>query len=294
MHFLDPTNDFAFRRIFGNEKKPAILISFLNSILHLYDDKAIEHITILNPYQVPRIKDSKETILDVRCQDGEGAEYIVEMQVLNKAFFDKRVLLYVSKAYANQLDSGEQYGELVPVTFLGILNFNFTEKEHYISTHIIHEVETNEHIFRDFQFTLAELPKFEKAEDELKTIEDKWLYFLKHAKELNAVPDNMQEQVIQDAFEIANQANWNKQELETYGKQGILIEDQIQQVQYGKQEGREEGLTEGREEGREEGLTEGRKERNMEIAKNLLAKGIGSDLIAEVTELSITDIEKIK
>jgi len=290
MHFLDPTNDFIFKRIFGNEKKPAILISFLNSILHCHDDKAIEHITILNPYQAPRIKGSKETILDVRCQDGQGSEYIVEMQVLKEAFFDKRVLLYASRAYANQLGSGEWYDKLVPVTFLGILNFNFTKKKHYTSTHKIHEVETNEHIFRDFQFTLAELPKFKKAENELQTIEDKWLYFLKHAKKLDAVPHNMQGSVIQDAFEIANQANWSREELETYDKHAMFAEQQIQQVRHGEQQGYERGDKAGHKRGRKEG----REQRNIEIAKNLLAKGMGSDLIAEITELSIADIEEIK
>ena len=81
MHFLDPINDYAFKRIFGDDKNPAILISFLNSILHLEAEKTIEHISIPNPNQVPRIMGIKDTALDVRCRDQSGAEYIVEMQV---------------------------------------------------------------------------------------------------------------------------------------------------------------------------------------------------------------------
>jgi len=209
MNFLDPTNDFAFVRIFGNKKDPAILISFLNSILHLRDDKAIEHITILNPYQASRIKGGKNTILDIRCQDGEGAKYIVEMQVLKGEFFDKQILFHAFTAYIDQLGDSLQHRELIPVISLSISNFNFSENKHYISTHIIHNEKTKEQIWTDLQFKFVELPKFNKTEDELKTTEDKWLYFLKHAKELNAVPGNIKEPAIREAFEIANQANWN-------------------------------------------------------------------------------------
>ncbi len=286
MHFLDPTNDYAFRRIFGNEKKPNILISFLNSILHLRGERVIQQVSLANPSQVPHIKDIKETVLDVRCQDESGAEYIVEMQVLNQKYFDKRVLYYASKTYANQLDSGTQYTELVPVTFLGILNFNFTENSHYISTHTIHDVETKEHILTDFRFTFAELSKFKKAAHELVAVEDKWLYFLKHATELNAIPEIIQEQAIKDAFRIANQANWTKRELEVYDKRNMMIEDEIQRIRYGEEQGEKKGRKEGRE--------EGRKQRNIEVAKNLLTEGHDLALIAKVTELSIAEIEKIK
>ena len=114
------------------KKKKGILISFLNSILRLEDEKTISDVMLLNPNQAPQIKDAKETILDVRCHDQSGANYIVEMQVLSQPFFDKRVLYYVSKAYGNQLDKGESYYQLSPVIFLGILNFNFTQSSGYI------------------------------------------------------------------------------------------------------------------------------------------------------------------
>jgi hypothetical protein len=37
MTFADPTNDIAFKKIFGDEKKKYILISFLNAILDFKD-----------------------------------------------------------------------------------------------------------------------------------------------------------------------------------------------------------------------------------------------------------------
>ncbi|MBF0336287.1 MAG: PD-(D/E)XK nuclease family transposase [Nitrospirae bacterium] len=62
MKFVDVRNDVAFKKIFGNENKKGILISFLNSVLDLNGDRAIDDITILNPYQAPDITTLKESI----------------------------------------------------------------------------------------------------------------------------------------------------------------------------------------------------------------------------------------
>ena len=53
--FVDVKNDVAFRKIFGNEKKTQILISFLNAALKLEGDWSIKEVAIANPYQFPRI-----------------------------------------------------------------------------------------------------------------------------------------------------------------------------------------------------------------------------------------------
>jgi hypothetical protein len=65
--FVDPRNDVAFRKIFGDENKKEILISFLNNILEFSGTvKEIMDITIQNPYQVPKLKVLK---MDIFCQE---------------------------------------------------------------------------------------------------------------------------------------------------------------------------------------------------------------------------------
>ena len=44
MKFVDVKNDLAFRKIFGNEKKTQILISFLNAALKLEGDSRIKEV----------------------------------------------------------------------------------------------------------------------------------------------------------------------------------------------------------------------------------------------------------
>ncbi len=67
MRFADPKNDMAFKKIFGDETKKEILISFLNSVLDFKDDQAIAQVSLANPYQVPKIPELKETILDINA-----------------------------------------------------------------------------------------------------------------------------------------------------------------------------------------------------------------------------------
>ena len=101
MIFINPKTDFAFKKIFGSEKSHGVLISFLNGIL--YGGRSIiEDLTILNPYQAPRIRGVKDTYLDVKAKLHSGETVIIEMQVLNVEGFEKRILYNATKSYAMQ------------------------------------------------------------------------------------------------------------------------------------------------------------------------------------------------
>jgi len=59
----------------------------------------------------------------------------------------------------------------------------------------------------DLRLVFAELPKFNKTEDELEHDLDRWFYFLKSASSLEAVPKSLDaDAAIQHAFSIANKA----------------------------------------------------------------------------------------
>ncbi|HRF57610.1 MAG TPA: Rpn family recombination-promoting nuclease/putative transposase, partial [Campylobacterales bacterium] len=107
MQFADPRNDIAFKKIFGDETKKEILISLLNAILDFQDEKTIVDLQILNPYQVPKIEELKETILDIKAKNSNGEEFIVEMQKKDLNDFAKRSLYYTSKAYVSQINKGD-------------------------------------------------------------------------------------------------------------------------------------------------------------------------------------------
>jgi predicted transposase/invertase (TIGR01784 family) len=78
MRYLDPKNDLTFKRIFGEH--PHLLKSFLNAVLPL--PQPIDTIEYLPAELVPEIPVFKNSIVDVRCVDKHGRQFIVEMQML--------------------------------------------------------------------------------------------------------------------------------------------------------------------------------------------------------------------
>ncbi|MEY4926085.1 MAG: hypothetical protein RI894_521, partial [Bacteroidota bacterium] len=122
MKFADVKNDIAFRKIFGNESRTETLISFLNAILGFEGKDRIVSVTIVNPYQLPKLRGGKVSILDVRATDQKKQQFIVEMQVAEQDGFAKRVLYYLTKSYTSQIRRADQYRKLKPAFFIGILS----------------------------------------------------------------------------------------------------------------------------------------------------------------------------
>ena len=258
MRFADPKSDIAFKKIFANENKKEILISFLNAVLGLENDRKIIDVTILNPYQAPRIEGLKETMLDVRAKDKSGVSFIVEMQVEKQEHFAKRVLYYSSKAYSSQIEVGIDYPKLNQVIFIGILNFKIFEGAHYLSRHLILNTATHKQELKDLEFNFIELAKFDKEEKELATIIEKWIYFLKNAGNLKVMPTNGADTVeLKEAYESANQFDWTKEEMDVYDYWSIREGRDLDVLNTAKKDARTEGLLEGLREGEAKGKTEG-------------------------------------
>lgn len=231
MKFVDVKNDIAFRKIFGNEQKKIILISFLNAVLGLEGEDRVADVTLLNPFQLPRIIGEKSSIIDVKAKDIKGSTFIVEMQVAEPAGFDKRVLYYTSRDYAGQINVGDEYPKLRPVYFIGVLDFNYFSGKNYLSSHLIVDEETGECVFKDMKFRFIELKKFNKKSHELESIVDKWTFFIKNADELEVMPDNVDDDGLREAYTAAAQHNWSKDEFDAYIYAGMRAQDEIGRVE---------------------------------------------------------------
>ena len=280
MKFVDPKTDIAFKKIFGNDAHKSILIEFLNEILEL--DAPIVSVTINNAYQVPRLKGLKETTLDVKATDKLKREFIVEMQVEKESAFVKRAVYYSAKSYSQQLKKAQKYHLLKPVIFLGILNFSIFEHDDVISRHLILNKKTQQHDLKDLEFNFIELPKFTKSESELETPAEKWIYFLQHADDLDRVPENTNIPALQEAYEVAAQHTWTREELDIYEAQEFKIAVNENVIQTAMMD----GIAKGREEG---ALFE-----KQTIAKGMLAEGLSIEMISKLTGLSDIEIEELK
>jgi len=282
MKFVDPRNDVAFKKIFGNEHKTEILISFLNAVLNLTGDREIQTVQILNPYQTPRIAELKHTILDIRATDKRGVTFIVEMQVENMEALKKRFTYYVAKSYVSQIERGDDYPKLNQVIFIGVLDFTLFEGEDYLTRHLILNTNTHKQELKDLEFNFIELPKFTKTEAELETNLEKWAYFIKHAGDLEVTPESADFEELRTAYEEANRFNWKKEDLEIYEYRGIKIQDARGAIQLATKKGLQKG--------RREGRREGRQAEKHAIAREMLAKGYDMAEIAEMTGLSLAEV----
>jgi predicted transposase/invertase (TIGR01784 family) len=302
MSFADVKNDVAFHKIFVNEHRTESLISFLNAILEWEDDQRIVSVTILNPFQLPKLADGKAIILDVKATDQAGRTYIVEMQVAAVEGFEKRVLYYFATSYSDQIQRGDLYRELKPVIFIGILDFIFTKNPHYLSRNQVRDVETNEQTLSDVEFNFIELPKFTKTPNELQTLADKWIYFIKNAELLNVIPDNVNDEGLESAYREANKHTWTRRELANYDYSYMREEDERARMDYAinvaSREAREEGMREGIEQGIEQGMEEGMEEgiytTQRDIARKMIASGLDTTLISTLTTLSLEQIEQLR
>jgi predicted transposase/invertase (TIGR01784 family) len=272
MKFVNPKNDIAFKKIFGNEKKKEILISFLNAVLDLKGPKEIQTIDILNPYQIPHLVDLKETSLDVRATDKRGITFIVEMQMESKSFLRQRFSFYTAKAYSSQIEKAVDYPKLKPVIFIGVFNFSEFDNEHYLSHHLTLNCETLSCDLSEMEYYFIELPKFTKTESELKTILDKWVYFIINAEDLEIVPEHAkQTHALETAYDVANRFNWKKQELEAI-EYWEMRERANQDTAFAK------------------GEKQGQQQKALETARKMLSKGYDLTEIAELTDLSSSDL----
>jgi len=278
MQFADPRTDFAFKLIFGNDKAKEVLISFLNAVLGLAGIHAIAEVTILNPYQAPKIPTLKHSFLDVKCRDHRNVEFVVEMQVQYTEGFEKRIQYNACKAYVGQIPSGADYPKLNQVVGITVVDFVlFKEFEHYLSRHEFRETFSNNCYLDEIRHYFIELPKFTKNEAALETTIEKWCYFLKHAGHLQMIPEKLNEEPFRKAFEMANRANMTKEEWEAYDAASVIMQDQRGMVTAAWKDGRAEGKKEGK----------------IEVARSMRQKGYDPKMIAELTGLSMKEIEEL-
>jgi len=273
MKFVDIKNDIAFRKIFGNENKKEILISFLNAVLKLENQNRIKTITLLNPFQLPKIKGLKVTVIDVKATDEKENVFIIEMQLTDKKGLDKRIQYYGAKGYSAQIDSGDEYLKLKPMIFIGILDFKYFESPNYISRHYIMDFETGERKFKDLEFNFIELQKFAKKINQLDNLIDKWIYFIKNSENLDVIPENTNDIGLISAYKDAEKHNWSKEELEEYEYAQMREQDEKGEIELAVEIAVDS--------------------KTIEIAKEMINENFSKEQILKITKLSIETVEKL-
>lgn len=272
--YLDPKADLTFKKIFAGH--PDLLISLLNALLPLKRNQQIKSIEYLPTELVPVDPLHKDTIVDVRCRDVEGRQFVVEMQMAWTDAFKQRVLFNASKAYVSQAEMGCKYEDLQPVYSLNLVNEIFEKdmKEYKHNYHIVHDKRTKK-VIEGLCFTFIELPKFHPHTMKEKRMTVLWLRFLTEINDkTQEVPAELLESPeISKALEEVKISAFTAEELRAYDK-------------FWERVSSEKTLMEGR-------YDEGKQDKALEIAQNLKSAGMDVDTICKMTGLSKEEIEEL-
>lgn len=306
MKYLNPKADLTFKRVFGQH--PDLVMSLLNALLPLKQGEEITEIEYLPSEMIPKNPLRKYSIVDVRCKDKKGRQFLVEMQMLWSPEFYQRVLFNASKAYVRQLKTGETYELLQPIYSLNLVNDVFEPKldgyyHHYELVHVEH----SDKVIDGLQLIFVELPKFTPHTYSEKRMHVLWLRYLTEIdeytrqvpEELLSVPE------ISKALSELEESAFSDEQLAGYEHfwDGISVEKTIYNsairkgLAEGKAKGLAEGLAEGEAKGIAKGIAEGEAKGKFEALRQTAAnmKRMGMDVadIVKCTELSIEEIQKL-
>lgn len=125
MNLLDPKNDFVFKKLLA--ESPDLLAALINAVRS--PRPAITVVEVLNPAITPEDLQGKFIVLDVLAEDAQGRRHNVEMQTRPHPAWGSRSIYYLSRALAQQLDAGQDYGWLRPAIGIHLLDFALYDDE---------------------------------------------------------------------------------------------------------------------------------------------------------------------
>lgn len=292
MRYLNPKADLTFKKVFGEH--PDLVVSLLNALLPLSPGHEITSIEYLPAEMVPENPLRKNSIVDVRCKDTFGRQFLVEMQMIWSPEFKRRVLFNASKAYVRQLGPGYNFNLLQLVYSLNLVNevFEPNLEGFYHHYRLVH-VENTDRVIEGLELVFVELPKFVPHSYSEKKMQVLWLRYLTEIDEkTKEIPAELLENPeIRKAVSILEESAFTPAQLQGYEDfwDGVWVERIIRESS--KREGRQEGREEGLKEGIEKGLQEGEKKKQTEIARKMKATGMDTEMIANFTGLTPEEIE---
>ena len=276
--FIDPSTDWGFKRIFGDKE---LLINFLNSLLE--GERVITDLRYMNNERLAKQKEERKVIYDLYCETDTGEHIIVEMQKRLQEHFKDRTLFYSACSIVEQGIQGNWDYKLTPVYGVFFLNFRLdTENSDYFCKDVSLVEKYTGKVFSDkLRHIYIELPRFVKTKADCDSIFEYWIYNLTNMKDLNEISFKERNAIFSRLEEIASRANLSKEERAQYEYEWKINNDFFNCVDYAEKKGRQEGIAEGEQ------------RKNLENAKKMKDKGSSLDFIADITGLTIEEIEKL-
>ncbi|HEY8930081.1 MAG TPA: Rpn family recombination-promoting nuclease/putative transposase [Mucilaginibacter sp.] len=279
--YIDPLVDFAFKKIFGSEPNKDLLIAFLNEVFR--GRKHIVDLTYNKNEHPGEVKDEGAAIFDLLCTGENDEKFLIEVQRGRQGNFKERSLFYTSRLISGQAPKGKrsEWGYNLTGVYLVALLEDFTlqidDSPEYLHDVCLSNRNTGEIFYDKLGYTYIELLKFVKEEDKLETELDKWLYVLKNMSRMDKIPVYLRKPIFEKLFSIAEYTNLTKEERTMYDSSQKYRWDNKNVLDYAVKEAKEEG----------------KHARSLDIARTLVKRGLSVEEIANITMLSVDEINKL-
>ena len=213
---IDPKVDYAFKKVFGDGTDLEPLRSLLQAILGF----PVASVELMNPFNDQGNALDKLSVLDVKARDDRGRWFDVEMQMFLHAALVERLLYYWAKLYSGQLATGQDFRDLRAAYSICFLRGRRSQvrSDVYHSHYEMIDRRTGESPSDHFSIHIVELPKFTLGEDEVRTPEHRWCYFLQHAETLDParMPASLNDPAVMKAMEVLMRISQDALERDRY------------------------------------------------------------------------------
>ena len=300
--------DWAVKRLLRNKANFGVLEGFLTVLL----GETIRIVEILESEGNQQRENEKFNHVDIKARNSKDEIIIVEVQNSREIYYLERILFGVAKAITEHIELGELYSEVKKVYSISILYFDIGKGNDYlyhgqnafvgVHTGDFLEVTTKEkdaivhklpaEIFPEY--FLIRVNEFNKV---AVTPLEEWIEYLK----TGIIRPDTKAPGLEEARRKLIYYNMDRAEQLAYDEHinALMIQNDVLNTaamegrQEGLAEGRQEGLAKGLAEGLAEGLEKGKQEKNIENARTMKSLNISSEIIHQVTGLSIKDIEML-
>jgi len=291
--FMDISNDVIFKRVFGRRANKPLLIAVLNEIL---DEINIVDLDYLSPEMTGFDRESKNSRMDLRVKTDTGYELIIEMQVRDQGDFQDRAVYYACLPILEEIESGEKLYTLTPRCTISILHFSLMHRDsphwanEFRARYALREQVTAEKLSDAINLVFIELGRFNKPIEMLDNDKERFYFCLKNMSKMTEMPTEFEGNKVMEAlFRTTAVESLSKEDKIKYNRFMTTERDIRNQDAFAREQALAEGLAKGLEKGLAKGLAKGK----VDVAKNLLSKGVDIKLISECTGLSVEQIKAL-
>ncbi|MCL2116768.1 MAG: Rpn family recombination-promoting nuclease/putative transposase [Methanobrevibacter sp.] len=282
-------DDFFFHKYMGEKGNELQQKSFLKTLGINITGKMTTTNTQINPDK----EKGKEVRLDSRIITGCGKDINIEAQRIKTEDFLERLITYACKRLIEPVSKGQNYNKFKKVIFVAICVYSFLDSPKYHNVYYLKNsnIYINETLIDKIEIHFIEIEKFRKSVIYEEDPNDN-TKIIKTRKDLK---NNLKHQYI--AFFDDETSHELRREIVKMGDEGLKasmknLELAIQNGLFDEyfliklEEAHQENVGNERE-------NKGRKEREEEIALKLKNDGFPYEKIAEITGLSLSEIEEL-